>query len=107
MPSDAEGLSMPFVFVSDEAFALSEHMLRQYPNKNLTYLKRVYSYSLSRERRIVECTFGSLANKWRIHHRPVDLKQIFVTASLKLIVFYTFMYGKMIEFLFDESLYEY
>ena len=31
--SDAEGLSMPFVFVGDEVFALSKHMLRQYPNK--------------------------------------------------------------------------
>jgi len=25
LPSDAEGLSMPFVLVGDEAFALSEH----------------------------------------------------------------------------------
>ena len=31
--SDVEELSMPFVFLSDEAFALSELMLRQYPNK--------------------------------------------------------------------------
>jgi len=47
----------------------------------------------------VECTFGILANKRRIHHR-------FVTASLKLVAFYTIMYGKIIAFLFDESLYE-
>ena len=33
LPSDAEGLSMPFVLVGDEAFALSEHVLRPYPNK--------------------------------------------------------------------------
>jgi len=41
LPSDAEGLSMPFVLVGDEAFALSEHVLRPYPNKKLTFLKRV------------------------------------------------------------------
>jgi hypothetical protein len=34
LPSDAEGLSMPFVLVGDEAFALSEHVLRPYPNIN-------------------------------------------------------------------------
>jgi hypothetical protein len=31
VPSDAEGLSMSFVFVGDEAFALLEHVLRPYP----------------------------------------------------------------------------
>jgi len=38
---DAEGLSMPFVLVGDEAFALSEHVLRTYPSKKLTFLKRI------------------------------------------------------------------
>jgi len=33
LPSDAEGLSMPFVLVGDEAFASSEHVLRLYRNK--------------------------------------------------------------------------
>jgi len=33
LPSDVEGLSMPFVLVGDEGFALSEHVLRPYPNK--------------------------------------------------------------------------
>jgi hypothetical protein len=74
LPSDAEGLSTPFVLVGDEAFALSEHVLRPYPNKNLTCLKRIFNYRLSRARRIVECTFGILANKWRIFHRPIDVK---------------------------------
>ena len=41
LPSDAEGLSMPFVLVCDEAFGLSEHVLRPYPNKKLTCLKRI------------------------------------------------------------------
>jgi hypothetical protein len=42
LPSDAGGLSMPFVLVDDEAFALSEHVLRPYPNKYLTCLKDIY-----------------------------------------------------------------
>ena len=43
LPSDAEGLSMPFVLVGDEAFTLSEHVLRPYPNKKLTFLKHIYT----------------------------------------------------------------
>jgi len=62
LPSDAEGLSMTFVVVGDEAVALSQHVLRPYPSKKLTFLKRIYNYRLSRARRIVECTFGILAN---------------------------------------------
>jgi len=83
LPSDAEGLSMPFVLVGDEAFVLSEHVLRPYPNKKLTFLKRIYNYRLSRARRIVECTFGILANKWRIFHRPIDIKPDFFDITIK------------------------
>jgi hypothetical protein len=74
LPSDAEGLSMPFVLVGNEAFAFLDHVLRPYPNKTLTYLKRIYNYRLPRARRTVECTFGILDNKWTIFHRPVDVK---------------------------------
>jgi hypothetical protein len=74
LPSDAEGLSIPFVLAGDEALALSQHVLRPYPNKTLTGLKRIYSYRLSTARRIVECTFGILADKWRIFYRPIDVR---------------------------------
>jgi hypothetical protein len=83
VPSDAEGLSMPFVFVGEEAFALSEHALRPYPNKTLTPLKRISNYRLLRAQRIVECTFIILANQWRIYHRPVDLKPDFCDSISK------------------------
>ena len=74
---------MPFVLVGDEAFALSEHVLRPYPNKKLTFLKRIYNYLLSRAPRIVECTFGILANKWRIFHRTIDVKRDFCDNIIK------------------------
>ena len=41
LPSDAEGLSTPFVLVGDEAVALSEHVLRPYSSKKLIFLKRI------------------------------------------------------------------
>jgi hypothetical protein len=46
-PND-EGICMPLVLVGDKAFALSEHVLHPYPNRNLTVLKSAYNYWLSR-----------------------------------------------------------
>lgn len=63
----------PFVFVADEAFALSNTLLRPFPIRGLTPERRVFNYRLSRARRYVECAFGILANKWRILHRPLDV----------------------------------
>lgn len=72
LPGDVNGHKMPYVFVGDEAFGLSKHVLRPFARKNLTNLKRIFNYRLSRARRMVECAFGILANKWRIFHRPID-----------------------------------
>lgn len=41
--------------------------------KSLNTLKKVYNYRHTRARRMVECTFGILSNKWRILHRPLDI----------------------------------
>jgi hypothetical protein len=63
----------PFVFVGDEAFGLSENVLRPYGGKNLSEQKKIFNYRLCRVRRYTECSFGILANKWRILHRPLDV----------------------------------
>ena len=83
LPNDNSEICMPHVIVSDEAFALAENILRPYPNKNLTGQKHVFNYRLSRVRRTVECTFGILANKWRIFHRALDVKPEFCDAIVK------------------------
>jgi len=43
LPNDENGKGMPFVVVGDEAFALSEHVLRPYPNRNLSVQQRIYN----------------------------------------------------------------
>lgn len=40
LPHDENGQSMPFVFVGDEAFALSTQILRPYPRRNLNIKKK-------------------------------------------------------------------
>ncbi|XP_026819148.1 protein ALP1-like [Rhopalosiphum maidis] len=62
-----------YVFVGDEAFGISQHVLRPYGGRNLTKNKRIFNYRLSRARRYVECAFGILSNKWRIFHRPMNV----------------------------------
>lgn len=65
--------SLPHVFVGDEAFALAEHMLRPFSSRSLTTEKRVFNYRLTRARRVVECAFGILCNKWRFMHTSINL----------------------------------
>jgi len=67
----------PFVFIDDEAFALHTNLLRPYPGHNLTDIRRVFNYRLSRARRTVEYAFRVLANKWRVFHSPVQVKPEF------------------------------
>lgn len=82
LPED-DGKPMPFVIVGDEAFSLSEHVLRPFARRNLTITKRIFNYRLTRARRMVECAFGILANKWRIFHRPIDVNPEFCDSIVK------------------------
>ncbi|KAH9627917.1 hypothetical protein HF086_015361 [Spodoptera exigua] len=49
---------IPYVFVGDEAFTLSQNLLRPYGGTHLDNKKKIFNYRLSRARRYVECTFG-------------------------------------------------
>jgi len=68
LPGDEQGDPQPFVLVGDEAFALSKHLLRPFPGRNLNDERRIFNYRLSRARQHIECTFGILSNKWRVFH---------------------------------------
>lgn len=83
LPNDTEGNPMPFLFVADEAFANSKHIMRPYARRNLSYNKRIFNYRLTRARRMVECSFGILASKWRILTRAVDVNIEFCDFIIK------------------------
>lgn len=69
IPPDSDppnnSLSLPFVFVGDDAFALLKNFMKPYARQNLTDEKRIFNYRLSRARR---------AWKTRLELWPQDLE---------------------------------
>lgn len=74
---------MPYIIVGDEAFPLTKQLKRPYARKNLNYKKKIFNYRLTRARRYIECLFGILSTKWRIFHRPLNVKVGFAVTIVK------------------------
>lgn len=67
--------NMNFVFLADEAFSLTENILKPYAQRELTHKKRVYNYRVSRARNCVENAFGLIAVRFRILQSAIHLAQ--------------------------------
>nr|CAH7733261.1 unnamed protein product [Callosobruchus chinensis] len=68
---------------SDEAFPLNNNFMKPYPRSNLNTQRRIFNYRLSRSRRVVECAFGILSNKWRIFHTSMTIPPDFAVLVTK------------------------
>lgn len=67
--------AMPYVFVVDDAFALSTCMLKHFPGLHTKGSKeRVFNYRLSRARRVVENVFGIMSSVFRVLRKPMFLQ---------------------------------
>lgn len=67
---------LPHVVLGDEAFSLTENMMKPYPRQQslAEVTKAIYNYRHSRARRTTENTFGITAAYFRLFHQPVALK---------------------------------
>lgn len=80
---ESNGSKFPFIIVGDEAFDLSQNVIRPYAGRHLSSKKNVFNYRLSRARHFIECTFGILSKKWRIFHRPLNVSEEFADDIIK------------------------
>ena len=54
-------IDLPHTFVADDAFPLSEKIMKPFTHHQLTHEKEIFNYRLSRARNSVECSFGRIA----------------------------------------------
>lgn len=66
VPLPNETDPFPFYFVGDEAFPLTENIMRPYPVRDLNNDKRIFNGRLSRARKTIECAFGRVSSKFRV-----------------------------------------
>ena len=64
---------LPFVFLGDDAFALTDNLMKPYPQAGLNLERRIFNYRLSRARRVIENTFGILVSRFGVLQNPIVL----------------------------------
>lgn len=72
-PIAHNGDRMPFVFVADDAFAMTENLLKPYGGDKLDHNQRVFNYRLSRARQVSENAFGILSSRFLVLRSPIQL----------------------------------
>lgn len=74
LPNSNNPILMPFVIVADNAFSLTNFLMKPYSSHDLTQRQKIFNYRISRARRVVENTFGIMANRFRILKTSINLK---------------------------------
>ena len=91
-------VNVPFMFVADNAFPLSKHCLKSYPERCLEDRKRIFNYRLSRFRRVTENAYGIQTNVFRIFSSKINLHPDMVTkVVLASLVLHNMLRTKSVE----------
>jgi hypothetical protein len=78
----------------------SDHIL---PNI-LSREKRIYNYRHARARRVVECTFGNLRNKWHVRHSVILVHPNFASTIVQCCCVLHNFVRKRDGFVFEDTL---
>lgn len=93
-PLSGREMAVPYCFVADDAFAMKSYILKPYPFRDQPAPNRIFNYRLSRARRIVENSFGIIANKFRVLRKPINLDPETVTdIVLAICTLHNFLLG--------------
>ena len=72
LPNDDKPI--PFHLVGDDAFALKTFLMKPYSHQSQVHEQKIYSYRLSRARRVVENAFGLLSARMRVFGTTMNLQ---------------------------------
>lgn len=64
---------VPYVIIADDAFALTNRLMKPYFERGLSDEQNIFNYRLSRARRCIENIFGILTNRFRVILNPIRL----------------------------------
>jgi len=74
-PLPQRNMNVPYVIVADEAFPLTENIMKPFSGIHATGSKeRIFNYRLSRCRRVVENVFGIASSVFRVLRKPLLLE---------------------------------
>lgn len=63
---EKSAVKLPYVFIGDDAFSLSENIMKPYSLTEISHDEKIFNYRLCRARRVVENVFGILSSRFRI-----------------------------------------
>lgn len=73
-PLPERHIDTPYVFVADNAFPLTEHIMKPYSGTHPKgSVERIFNYRLSRARRVVENVFRIISSVFRLLRKPLLL----------------------------------
>lgn len=75
-PLPTSDITMPYMFVGDDACPLRPDLIKPYPFMQMNHSQKVLNYRLSRACRVVENAFGVLADRFSLQvHNMLGARQ--------------------------------